>query len=479
MSSPGVTISQRSTLPPRSVPVDTATWFVAGITERGDTNPVQINSMAAYVEKLGQRTGFATSYDAADVFFREGGSRIVFSRVAGPSAVAAFKNLLDGSSAVSLVVTANSKGAWGNNLKVAVVAGGAGGTFQIQIQYNNVIVEQSGDLATTADAVAWSSGSDYVVITQGASTNDPAVAAAASLATGADDNGSIVDATWKSALDKFTRDMGPGVVSMPGRTTSQAHLDTLTHAAANNRVAVLDGPDSGTASTLTSAAALARAGGNGKYGAMFAPWAIVPGIAQGTTRTVGYSAVVAGIISRNEGVISPNSPSAGDNGVARYAIGLSQADFIDTDRATLNNGGVNLARIIRAQLKTYGWRSLADPSVDAQWLNFGNARLFTAIAADADLVAEAYVLNQIDGQGLLLSQFGGDLAAMLLSYYNSGALYGATPDEAFTVDVGGQVNTDQTIAAGELHAVLAVRMSPMSEFVIIEVVKIAITEEVS
>jgi hypothetical protein len=58
-------------------------------------------------------------------------------------------------------------------------------------------------------------------------------------------------------------------------------------------------------------------------------------------------------------------------------------------------------------------------------------------------------------------------------------LYGVTPDEAFVVDVGNEVNTDDTIAAGELHAVLAVRMSPMSEFVIIEVVKVSITENLS
>jgi phage tail sheath protein FI len=476
---PGVTVSQSSTLPPRSVPSDTSTWFVVGQTTRGALAPILVTSLGAFIDKLGARLATSPLYDAVELFFREGGNRLYVSRVLGGAAVTAVKTLLDGAAAVSLNVLANSPGAWGNNLQVAVIAGGVGGTFQIQIKYNGVIVEQSGDLVDTAAAVAWSTGSNYVTITQGASTLDPVVAAAASLATGSDDTGSINDASYATALSRFSKDLGAGIVSQPGRVTSAAHLDTLAHAAANNRAAVLDGVDTPTVATLTALATADRAGLNGRYGALFAPWVVIPGLTPGTTRTVAPSGLVAGLISRNEGLLSPNAPAAGDNGVARYAIGLSQSDFIDADRATLNNGGVDLIRILSAQTKVYGWRSLADPNTEPDWLNFGNARLFTAIAADALTIAEAYVLNQIDGQGLLISQFGGDLTAMLLTYWNEGSLYGTTPDVAFAVDVGDQVNTDATIAAGELHAVLAVRMSPMSEFVIIQVVKVSITQSLS
>jgi hypothetical protein len=461
------------------VPANTSTWFVAGIATRGAIAPVLITSLGGFEDKMGARLATSPLYDAAETFFREGGTRMYVSRVVGPAAAVATHNLADASAAVSLTVNANSPGVWGNSLKVAVIAGGAGGTFQIQIQYNNVVVEQSGDLATTADAVAWSTASDYVTIVQGASTNDPAVAAAASFTGGADDIGSLTDTIWKTALDRFSKDLGTGLVTQVGRTSSQAQLDTLAHAQANNRAAVMDGTDTATVATLTAQATSARGGGNGHYGSLFAPWVLVPGLTPGTTRTVPPSALVAGLCSRNEGLLSPNAPAAGDNGIARYAIGLSQNDWIDADRATLNNGGVDVIRILRQQVKVYGWRSLADPNTEPDWLNFGNARLYTAISADASEIAEAYVLNQIDGQGLIISQFGGDLTAMLLTYWNEGSLYGVTPDEAFLVDVGDQVNTADTIAAGELHAVLAVRMSPMSEYVIIEVVKVAITESIS
>jgi hypothetical protein len=62
---------------------------------------------------------------------------------------------------------------------------------------------------------------------------------------------------------------------------------------------------------------------------------------------------------------------------------------------------------------------------------------------------------------------------MLLAFYNEGSLYGTTPQEAYSVDVGSSVNTPTTIANGELHAVLSVRMSPDAEWVVIEVVKVA------
>jgi hypothetical protein len=65
---------------------------------------------------------------------------------------------------------------------------------------------------------------------------------------------------------------------------------------------------------------------------------------------------------------------------------------------------------------------------------------------------------------------------VLMAYYIDGSLYGATPDEAFSVDVGPDVNTSVTLAAGELRAVLTVRMSPFAEVVRIEIVKVSIEQ---
>jgi hypothetical protein len=85
----------------------------------------------------------------------------------------------------------------------------------------------------------------------------------------------------------------------------------------------------------------------------------------------------------------------------------------------------------------------------------------------------------MDGRGKKIAQFGSELSGMLAGFYDVGALYGDTVDAAFQVDVGSSVNTPTTIANGELHAVLKVKMSPFAELVVIEIVRVALTEAIA
>jgi hypothetical protein len=402
-------------------------------------------------------------------------------RLVGAAAVKATLVLNDGAGTpvASLRVDAKSAGQWANNLTVEVAAGSTGGTYVLIIRENGAEVERSPDLTTQQDAVNWALlGSEYVNISILTSTLPPAVHAASPLATGADDRASIAEGDWQAGLARFTLDYGPGQVSMPGRTTDTSHLNLLQHAVDFNRVALLDAPDTSSVSSLKTSASAARAGGNGRVGAMFWPWLLVPGVTTSTQRTVPPSAMVAGRIASNDQQFNPNVPSAGVNGLSQYALGVSQEPAADSDREDLNEAGVDVIRLMFNSIRIYGWRSLADPTAEPDWTNFGNSRLGMAIQAQASVIAEEYVLQQIDGQGLLISEFGGELSAMLLGFYSQGALYGATSDLAFAVNVGDQVNTPSTIADGELHAVLGVRMSPFAELVQIDIVKVALTEAV-
>lgn len=473
---PGTQIIRRETPPPRSAPTDASVWFVCGTSDRGELKPTFIASLADFERLFGTRQSYSILYDALDTFFREGGSRVWVSRVVGPAAVEATKSLMDNAAAVSLVATARGPGAWANSYKIGVAAGSISG-FQIFIQDNNgVEVERSADLANQQAAVDWGKFSSYVKLTLGASSLNPAPAAAAVFAGGADDRASITDTQWQTSLDRLTDDLGPGQVSFPGRTSDTAHGQILAHAANRNRVGILDLPDSATAATLKTSAVAARAG-NQRYGAAFAPWVTVPGIAPNTLRTVPPSALVAGAIARIDNVEGPNQPAAGILGQALFATALSQPDW---DGATRNdlyvNGSVNVIRSMYGGIRIYGWRSLVDPNADPDWINFANVRLLMSIVAQAGVIAELYVLRQIDGPGLTMAAFHGDLVGMLMDFFVQGALYGATPGEAFMVDTGPQVNTPTTLANNELRAVLSVKMSPDAELVTIEIVKVAPNE---
>jgi len=279
-------------------------------------------------------------------------------------------------------------------------------------------------------------------------------------------------------LDKFDSALGPGQVSIPGATTTADHNAILQHCADHNRVALLDAPVSDTEAEITAAATALHADTNASYGSLWAPVALVPGVTPGVARDVSYSAVEAGIIARNDVSLNANVPAAGVNGQAVYALDLT-AKFTDAEYETMNTAGACLAKMVNLGVRSYGYRTVVDPVAQPLWTSFGNARLRMAIVAGADNVAERYVFSLLDGRRRTINDFGAELSAMLVPYFESGALYGATAQEAFRVDVGEQVNTEETIAAGELHAVIMVRMSPFAELVVIEIVKVATTEAIA
>lgn len=365
MARPGVVVTSRADVPPPSAPTDAGMAFLVGKTTTAGGVQV-VRSLASYEAVYGARATSTDAYDAAEAFFREGGSKLTVSPMA------------------------------------------------------------------TEDV--------------------PGLTA---------------------ALAKLDKSLGPGQVFVPGATGKAVgnQDDVLDHAAANNRIALLDAATpTSTAAQLTTQATTLAASANARYGALFAPAGIIPGLTAGTTRTVQYAAIEAGIMSRNSSRYSPNVPAAGVNGVSRSAIDLS-ATYTDAERESLNTAGVDIARLIYGQVETYGYRTLA--SVASGWSNLGNARLNMEIVAKAEAIGERYIFAQIDGRRIKVSQFAAELSAMLVPYYELGSLYGSTAQEAFFVDVGPSVNTDATIAAGELHAVIGVRMSPFAEYVVIEIVKVA------
>lgn len=464
--------------PARIADVDTGAWFVVGLTERGpDDEVVLCRSLTQFEALLGGRYSNPTLYDAADTYFREGGSILYVGRVTGPAAAIA-TDTIAAAAGVALNVFASSPGAWGNDIDVTADATGA--TFTLTVQYLGATVEASPALATAADAVAWAAeNSSYITLTVGTGA-DP-VDDTANLAGGSSDDGGINDAAWAAALALFTSDYGPGQVSAPGRTTGAGYAQLLAHADAFDRVAILDGVDTATAATLIAASTALRGSVGDRFGGMFAPWAEVPGLAVGTTRTVPYSAVQAGLIALSDAKgNNPNIAAAGANGNARYATGLSQANYSEADRDALNEAGVNVAVLRRGGVRTMGDRTLVNPLTEQNWLALSNARLVMAVAAAAGEVMEQFEFGQMDGRGFKFKELQTQLKGQALSpFYNDGALYGATPEQAFLVDVGPDVNTPESIAGGHLYASITLRTSPRAEDVVTTIVKVPITEAIT
>jgi hypothetical protein len=456
-----------------TTPIDTGVWYAAGLTERGPSNAaVQIISLDDYKRKFGGRVTYSVLYDSIEAFFREGGYLAYVGRVVGPAATSGSLNLTDAGAAVSLIATALGAGSWSSGFKVQIIAGTVSGSFIIRItDPNNLVVEDSGNLADQFEAVAWSRVSNYIRLALGPSSNDPSVQGPTAMSAGNDDRNNINDAGWQAAIDLFATELGPGQVSMPGRTTTTAHSQIITHVEQKNRVGILDLVDSPTVGTLTGNAGASR------FAASFAPWVQIPGLTSGSIRTIPPSPIIAGLIARNEASLGSNHPSAGDAGISHYAIGLTQPAWTDDNRELLNLGKVNAIRNMYGSMVVYGWRSGANPNVDRNWIDFANARLYMELTAELNAASQSFIFEEIDGQqGHTIGAFHDALAGVLLDHWNAGELFGDTPDQAFNVDTSPSVNTLETLQNLELHAICYVQMAPFAEYIAIQIVKRSILE---
>lgn len=480
MSRPPGTVVTTITAPPaRGVPTDTGVLFCTGRTERGPVGTaVTLKGMNDYATHFGDRVSYGALYDALDVAFKEGLHQAIVSRVVGPAAASAAHTFVDraGSPVATVRFNAAYVGDDGNNLTVAIANGVTSGTVIVTVKYAGTVVDTSPELASPAAIAAWQSA--WVVATDLASAtaapnNNPAVITDTALSGGTADATSITDAHWTNALNAFPANLGPGQVAAPGRTTDTAHQALTAHAAAFNRFALLDMPDTATLSTIETSAKNGVLSLDGSYAAAFAPWVTVPGVVAGTTRTVPPSALLAGLIATDDALGDADTAPMGPRyGASSYALGVTQT-FTPSDEGTLNDASVNVVINPFGTVMNYGLRSL---DTSGNWTQFTNSRLRMQIAALAGAIGDNYVGSKINDA--TIQAFQGDLKAMLSELYDTGALYGATAADAFRVDVGPTVNTDLTAAAGHLKAVLSVRMTESAEYVDIEVIKVPLTQAV-
>jgi uncharacterized protein len=515
MSRPGVEVYSSAATPPQGVPTDTSVAFVVGEAQQGPLDqPTRITSLDDFTAVYGARVTGVESYDSLDAAFHEGLSTAYFMRMADAGAKVAT------ASAAAIVagntLDAANAGAWGNSLKLDVAAisttqsttfgadeddgdGGtttngdgsdapqrsalltfpdaeAGGpTFIATVTQAGKIVQVSQPLATRRDLSSFLQQASYLTLT-GPDSDDPIAAGSVTPAGGADGTMPVTDATvLPNALLLMPKELGPGQLLAPGKTDGESHAALLAAAAGSNRVALLDGNPDDTPQALISAAAALRGAEEDRYGSLWAPWAVIPGIAPGTSRTVPWSAIQAGLCARNDRAGNPNQAAAGSWGQSVYAIGLTET-FSPADCEAMLYAGVDTARSVYGTIEAYAFRTLVDPNGPRSgWRELNHARLNMAIVADSEAIGQDFVFSQLDGRGHTIASFGGQLAGMLIDFYNADALFGDDPTQAFQVNVGPAVNTDANLADGILKAVLTVRMSPHAELVQIYIVKQPIT----
>jgi hypothetical protein len=292
--------------------------------------------------------------------------------------------------------------------------------------------------------------------------------------------GGTTAADFDAALALFRKDYGPGQVALPGQTSADAHTALLAHAEANARHALLDAPDTGVIADLQTASDDAG-DANRESGSMYAPFMRIPGVTPGTTRKIAPSMVVAALMAQADTTGNPNVAPAGRDWPLTYVLSFER-EFSDADRLALLDGdedgpgNVNTFRTLYGVRCLYGYRTLASQDDAPTYWQVNRARTKMAVKARLNAVGEHFMFRELDGRGVTLGAFSGALAASLQELYDVGALFGTTASEAFGVNVGPSVNTPTTMANGELHAVVSIRVSPHAEGVIEELVTVPISQ---
>ena len=485
MPAPGVVVTTAVRSGPAGTPrADSGQFFVIGLAERGPTvEPARLNSMGDYRRLFGERITYGSLFDSLALFFETGGAQAHVLRVVGPAATVGFVNGLDGAGVplATVRIDAASAGSWSSQITVQFSLGTNGvGTRRVTVRLAGVVVEEYDSLTNVASIVTRFSRSPYVRFTDlGSATlapnNMPTAAAPLTLSAGTDDRAAVTTTVLTAALEKLKIGLGDGAVAAPGYGETM-HPALIAHARAHRRIALLSDTLGSTTQDLIDASLLMQNVAGAEFAGLFGPWVLVSdGV--GGTRPVSPEGYVAAARNKAHEAVGPWLPAAGALSVSTYVVGLER-DFSRADHDRLDAARVSPIRVVANQIRLYGWRSLSGADADYGSLAVGD--LLNRIVTEAELALEPFVFRTIDGRGQIFPQIEGVLIGLLEPIRNAGGIYervvdGQTLDVGYTVDVGPNLNTVDSLANNEVRAAIAARFSPNAAYITLTIVKVGLS----
>lgn len=459
------------------------TAYIVGETDEGPEAPTLCRSLGEYVSFYGPRSATsAQTYDWANLFFALQGRRLYVSRVVNVAAHAAELTLNDAGAKPTLLVTFASKGVAGNTYKVEVKTVESTRREIRLLNEAGELIENNPPLTTQAAIIEWwATHTSYILVTASTAaehtTNVPAERAATALAGGVNSS-APTDTERGTALNRFTPELGPGFCAMPGSTSEAAHLALAEHASTHGRLAWGDLAGAATATAVLAEANKASLGvGLQPYIRFTSGPVNMAGIVPGTTRTVKGSAAALGLCAQLANTNNMNRAPAGMNWpVAPIVTGFPHT-FTNEEMTQLVEGGVNPWAERQGVLCLYGWVSAISREVDEVFWSAAAGAERMALAYEGLAIMEAFNFDTISG--ISLTAMKGELQELGKHHYESHALFGESPQEAFYVNTGEPPNTLAAEQKGEVTAELEARISSYIQSSTLIVISRAITEAVT
>ncbi|MBJ7597139.1 MAG: phage tail protein [Candidatus Nephthysia bennettiae] len=490
--SPGVYIEEKEA---GSRPIEGAGTAVAafiGLAARGPFNePRLVTNWTQFVKTFGDF--MEGSYLAHSVygFFLNGGGACYVVRVGGNGAAPPARGELPlgRDKAMPYRVSALEPGAAGNDLIVEVQDASEPGddTFKI-------VVTRRGQVQETFDNVTTKRGKQNVATVVknqsrliqieevgGATAMEPVPQARAALAGGGagvparvtpeDYVGNSADRTGFAgleAIDTVTMLAVPdlmaayqqGTVDLDGVQAVQnamiSHCELM-----GDRVAILD-PPAGLNAQQIREWRVDKARYDSKFATMYWPWVKVFDPLAGQPVFMPPSGHMAGIWARSDDTRGVHKAPA--NEVIR---GVLEPELLLTkgEHDQLNPQGINCIRAFPGRgVRVWGARTL---SSDPAWRYLNVRRLFNYIEKSV-LDGTQWVVFEPNDMALW-ERVKRTISAFLVRVWRDGALFGATPAEAFYVKCDAETNPSEVIDAGQLVVEIGIAPVKPAEFVIFQI----------
>jgi phage tail sheath protein FI len=200
-----------------------------------------------------------------------------------------------------------------------------------------------------------------------------------------------------------------------------------------------------------------------KYAALYYPWIETADMVKGKgSIRIPPSGHVSGVYARSDAERGVHKAPA--NEVVRGATGLP-VQLTRGEQDALNPIGVNCIRAFPGRgIRIWGARSL---SSDPAWRYINVRRLFNMVEESIERGTQWVVFEPNDPD--LWARVRRDVTAFLRTVWTSGALFGATPNEAFYVKCDEELNPVEVRDLGQL--IIEIGMCPVkpAEFVIFRI----------
>ena len=235
-----------------------------------------------------------------------------------------------------------------------------------------------------------------------------------------------------------------------------AHCERL-----GDRVAILDSPPNMNPQEIKKWR-METAGYDSTYAALYYPWIQVDDPVEHRPIYIPPSGHMAGIWARSDNTRGVHKAPA--NEIVQGAMGLAY-NTTKGEQDTLNPNGVNCIRAFPGRgIRVWGARTL---SSDPAWRYINVRRLFNYVEKSIENGTQWVVFEPNDM--MLWARVRRDVNAFLSTVWSEGALFGATPAEAFYVKCDEELNPSESRDLGRL--IIEIGMCPVkpAEFVIFRI----------